>query len=378
MTSLRLLADDLTGALDTAAAFVPLTGPVGGFWRHHDQLPANAAIDAATRELDRATAMSRHHALSDVLAQADIAFKKIDSLLRGHTFPEIAACFATGHWDRIVLAPAFPFQGRVTRDSCQYRRSDDGRWQNVGDIRAGLAAEGLASGVSVFDAETDSNLQSIVRRNLAAGGRILWCGSAGLAQALVAVLAPSGLATPDRVRAPVLGLFGSDQDVTARQLANCAPYTLHLSRHYERSEATQESDGGFPGLLRSARNDEENITKYMAQFDVAMIGFDLPPDTPRAAAAGMIRDRIATLLPALPKPGTLVVAGGETLRTVCDLLGTTHLEVTGAELPGVPRSVMRGGAWDGVDVISKSGAFGAPNLLRDLLASADIAFERIG
>ena len=372
------MADDLTGALDTAAAFVPLTGPVSSFWHSTPTLPINAAIDAATRESDRATAMARHHALSEALARADIAFKKIDSLLRGHTFPEIAACVRTGLWDHIVLAPAFRFQGRVTRGGCQYRLGEDGIWQNVGDIRAGLAAEGLSATVSVFDAENDAELQSVVRHSLAAGGRILWCGSAGLAQALVEVLAPTAKAVPQRLPKPVLGLFGSDQDVTALQLDLCSPYKLLLSRHCEQSVAIQKQLGGTPGLPRFARNDGDAVNERLQRDGAAMIGFALLPNTPRAAAAAIIRDHLAALLPMLDKPGTLIVAGGETLRTVCDLLGATHLDVIGSHLPGVPRSVIRGGAWDGVDVISKSGAFGTPNLLRDLLASADIAFERIG
>jgi hypothetical protein len=37
--------------------------------------------------------------------------------------------------------------------------------------------------------------------------------------------------------------------------------------------------------------------------------------------------------------------------------------------PGVPRSVLQGGAWDGVSVISKSGACGQDTLWRDLLAA---------
>jgi hypothetical protein len=40
--------------------------------------------------------------------------------------------------------------------------------------------------------------------------------------------------------------------------------------------------------------------------------------------------------------------------------------------------VVRGGAWDGVEIVSKSGAFGDPLLLRTLLQHADIAFERTG
>ena len=71
-----------------------------------------------------------------------------------------------------------------------------------------------------------------------------------------------------------------------------------------------------------------------------------------------------------------MVAGGETLRGLCLALGATSLEVQGRIVPGLPRSVMRGGRWDGVTVLSKSGAFGPPNLLRDLLRSAQPATER--
>jgi len=371
MTTLRLLADDLTGALDTAAAFVPLTGDVPGFWvgSPPDRLPANAAIDAATRELSRDEAMARHHALAGALAQGEIAFKKIDSLLRGHSFAEIAACWATGLWHHVVLAPAFPFQGRATRGGCQFRHDATAA---VGDLVAGMHSErvpvrlghpgdALAVGITVFDAETDADLQAAVRVGLAAEGRVLWCGSAGLAQAMVAVLSPNAQAASPPLRLPVLGLFGSDQAVTAQQIAHCDRFALRLSRHCE---------------LRSARNDGEEVKTRLSRDQAAMIGFDLPAHTERATAATLIHDRIAALLPTLPKPGTLVVAGGETLRGICDILGAHRLDVIGNFLPGVPRSILHGGVWDGVDVISKSGAFGAPTLLRDLLGQVGIAFER--
>ena len=87
MTTLRLIADDLTGALDTAAEFVALTGPVHAFWQgsRPAALPANAAIDLATREGSLEAARAATSARCPPLEQADIAFKKIDSLMRGHT-----------------------------------------------------------------------------------------------------------------------------------------------------------------------------------------------------------------------------------------------------------------------------------------------------
>lgn len=366
MTTLRLLADDLTGALDTAAAFVPLVGSVPCFWHGHlpAQFPASAAIDAASRELDRATAMARHVALSGALAQGDIAFKKIDSLLRGHSFAEIAACVGTGLWKHVLIAPAFPFQGRATRGGCQFRRDAQGDWRNVADLVASLQGEGisarigrpgaaLAEGVTVFDAESDDDLQAAVRRGLAAAGAVLWCGSAGLALALVAALGKATQSAPARLRGPVLGLFGSDQDVTAQQLDNCGRFAL-----------------------RVADTNPAPVAARLRRDGAAMVGFTLPAGTGREKAAALIRTRLSSLIATLRKPGTLIVGGGETLRTVCDLLDAERLDVVGAFVPGVPRSIMRGGLWDGVEAISKSGAFGTPDLLRDLLHSADLDTER--
>ena len=69
----------------------------------------------------------------------------------------------------------------------------------------------------------------------------------------------------------------------------------------------------------------------------------------------------------LDPPGTLFVTGGETLRGLCSRWRAKP-RVVGRVVPGVPCSVICGGRWNGVTVVSKSGAFGPPHLLRDLLA----------
>ena len=171
MTGLRLLADDLTGALDTAAELVGVTGPVHAFWHGAipSELPANAAVDSGTRELDAAAAVAVVARLAPVLAGAELAYKKVDTLLRGPTLAEVAACARAG-WEHAVFAPAFPFQGRATRGGVQYARNAEGRWSAVGgDIVAALGAFGvraqsgrpdapLPPGVNVFDAEADTDL----------------------------------------------------------------------------------------------------------------------------------------------------------------------------------------------------------------------------
>jgi uncharacterized protein YgbK (DUF1537 family) len=120
------------------------------------------------------------------------------------------------------------------------------------------------------------------------------------------------------------------------------------------------ADGGPASAGRIAAN--------LAANGIALASFDLPAGTPRPAAADHIGEQIDRLTRGVEPPGTLIVAGGETLRGLCQSLGATSLEVRGRIVPGVPRSVMYGGRWNGVTVVSKSGAFGHPHLLRDLLA----------
>jgi uncharacterized protein YgbK (DUF1537 family) len=110
-----------------------------------------------------------------------------------------------------------------------------------------------------------------------------------------------------------------------------------------------------------------------AQIDrtgVALTSFDLPSGLDRAAAAAKIAQAIGDLTKRLPPPRTLIVAGGETLRSLCHALEAEALQVTSRVEPGIPRSTMLGGRWSGIEVVSKSGAFGPDNVWRDLLKPA--------
>lgn len=359
MPTLRLVADDLTGALDTAAEFVGLAGPVPVLWGSQpaDALPPSAALDTGTREAAAAEAVAAAEASVPALRGADFAYKKLDSLLRGHTLLEVAACFRAGGWTHGVFAPAFPYQERATRGGRQFARASSGEWKPVsGDIvavfagldqpaRTGRLEGPLPPGLTVFDAETDADLARVAALGRAAARPVLWCGSGGLARALA-----SDSATPSSsaLRRPVLGLFGSDQAATARQLAACGAASVKVA------------DGG----PRSATL----LRDRLAARGVAMVSLDLAPGLDREAAARRIADGFGRLVRAIPRPGTLIAAGGETLKALCLALGARCLEAAGQVAPGIPRSVMRGGAWDGLDVVSKSGAFGADALWRDLLA----------
>src|SRR5688500_4940956 len=120
-----ILADDLTGAADSAIAFARRRLAARVVWddaRPEDHLEARAlAYDVATRELDGALAARRHsEALRRLLQPGTSLYKKIDSTLRGRPAEEIAAMLdvmlARVPKLRVVLAPSFPATGRVVRD----------------------------------------------------------------------------------------------------------------------------------------------------------------------------------------------------------------------------------------------------------------------
>jgi len=311
VTRFRLLADDLTGALDSAARFVPLTGPLPVTWQNA-QVPHSAAIDSGTRDLSAAAAQVAIARFAPLLQGADIAFKKVDSLLRGHVALELAACMR--FFDHCVLAPAFPFQGRITRNGRQLVRDGD-NWRDTGVTLPHMR-----------DAETDADLDAIAAEARALPGHVLWCGTGGLAGALAGHLpVPRPFLPP-----PILALIGTDHPVSRAQIAQVPPHRR-----------------------------------------AAVITCDMPPDTDRRAARQHIGTTFATLLRQADRPGTLLVTGGETLRDLCEALGVSHLEVDGELEPGVPTSIMRGGAWDSQRLISKSGAFGDASFLARLLAESE-------
>ncbi len=193
--------------------------------------------------------------------------------------------------------------------------------------------------VRLCDAETDADLDAIVADGRALQGRVLWCGTGGLAGALAGRLP---VAKPKLPR-PILALIGSDHRASATQLAAVPDLHRRLPMHHP----TQ-------------------IARHLAH-GAAVVTVDLPAVTPRDTACRAITAQFAELLRAIERPGTLFVTGGETLRHLCDALDVTHLDVDGEIEPGVPTSILRGGAWDGQRLVSKSGAFGDAGFLQRLL-----------
>ncbi len=370
-TRLFLIADDLTGALDAAARFASPSAPVPVLWRLPDAtIGDRVVLDSATREVGPDMAAARVAALLASRPHDDgtILYAKLDSLLRGNAAAEIGAWLAAVRPRRCIVAPAFPQQGRIGRGGRQIF-ARDGAWiatacDLVADLRAAghdvtLCRPGAAvpDGISFWDAETVADLAAIAAAGDACPGTTLWSGSGGLASALAAHRAGGGLAEASvgALRGPILGLFGTDHPVMLGQIAAMADDLLALSA------------GDETAAVR--------VRGALARQGLALVRPDLPAGLDRSDAAARIERLFADLTARLDPPGTLVVAGGETLRGLCVALAVDRLDLEGELTPGVPVSRIRGGRFDGVRVVSKSGAFGPPDLLRRLLVVAPLNSE---
>ena len=115
-----IVADDLTGALDTAvqfrkAGYQTLVSAQDGSW------PPDAtvvAMSTASRHLD---SIQAHRAITYAVEKVRIEpstriYKKTDSLLRGNIGQELQAVLESTDTSAMVYTPAFPSGGRTTED----------------------------------------------------------------------------------------------------------------------------------------------------------------------------------------------------------------------------------------------------------------------
>jgi len=219
---IAVIADDLTGALDTGVQFRQ--------WAYSVQLTDNledceadvAIINTDTRNKTPEEAYRETYRVAEGISH-DIIYKKMDSTLRGYPGQELQAILdATGE-RKAILSPSYPPSGRRVKGGRlhvgdkpiteteyinEYRRK-------TSEIAMILETEakvlcvsdpiGIAeTGITVLDSETELDLFKIALHRT----RVM-AGSAGLAEALCQVL---------RAPSPVLTIVGSMRRETRAQV----------------------------------------------------------------------------------------------------------------------------------------------------------------
>ena len=392
-SSLRigLIADDLTGALDSGAGFakaglrsVMPFGPTGTV-----ALPVGADViifNTATREGDAVVARerAREAALRLLGHGVSLIYKKIDSVLRGHPGPELSgvldAIAITHPGARALVAPAFPAQGRTTVDGVQLVHGVPVA-SHFGRLEHALAP--VFASCDIRDAITDDDLRVIARDGVA-GGRLLWVGSAGLASQVVEAFRLSGAASETRevdTRSdePDSGAgSGEVWNAVRPERVIVVAGTVHPATVVQVEALVADGWGhiafdiggpdGWPDereILRAMTNCSASGVVVSTHANLA--GHSHPDEVIPSLVRNAVTllDRIAPIVSTLLMDGRtgLVVTGGETAQHLFTGIGVTSVDVSGEALPGIPIGVME---FDGVRVrvATKSGGFGGSDALR--------------
>jgi uncharacterized protein YgbK (DUF1537 family) len=329
----------------------------------HDDAPIGA-LATGTRDVDPAELPERLAAPGRWLAGAELAFKKVDSLLRGNSFAEVAELVRARGFERVLFAPAFPAQGRVTLQGRQWLRGPGGRMVAVGSdtIVEQLVAAGLpAAQLLVPEVQSDDTLAQLAAVTKdPQSHRWLWCGSAGLGAAIARQLGIEPVAASPAPSVPALAVTASRHPVLRAQL-----------------QALSAS-----GACRVLRIDETGVSAacgtalaVLAEGRSALLDLSLHHDASAAQAASMLANRMALLTAKLAPPRRFVVIGGDSLLALCHAGSATGLLAHAAPRPGWGCARIDGGRWHGVEVLSRSGAFGAVDDLIDVFANTTLRRE---
>jgi uncharacterized protein YgbK (DUF1537 family) len=332
---LAIIADDLTGALDTAAPFAgrglhtEVALRVEAVAEALAERPDVLTINTGSRELDGNTAHQLTAAAVRALPAGTRLFKKIDSRLKGHIVAELDATpFKTA-----LVAPAIPAFGRLVHA---------GHIEGFGVTTPISVAEKLgphAARATIPDTLTPGDMEAALEAAEKAGLDLL-IGARGLAEALARRMTGRRDATPaDIPEGPVLFVVGSRDPITLAQIDELrAAYPL---RYLPAPN----------GHLRDLQADTSPITLVQATPGDTEI-------TPLAVSQNLAEG----VCPALTETATtLLLSGGATAEAVLERMGITRFRLLGDCLPGLGLAHAGGQC-----IIAKSGGFGQPDTLRTI------------
>ena len=273
---IAIVADDLTGACDSASPFLRGGQVTVSLWPHLSEPGERAAVAISTdgRDQDAAEARARaRDATAHVMQLGARPYKKVDSRMRGHVAEELAGVLEA--WPgRVLLCPALPAEGRLTI----------GGRQVVGEEITDLVAltSGLGDRVVLRDAVTDAELDEIAAEVLESTD-LLPAGAAGLAAALARAIHPDPYPMPGwpAARNP-LGLVGSKTEVSADQLvrAAAAGWTIRRRTRHEPVDLA-----GHDALFMSGGGTAHGVLAELGARAVQLLG-DAVPRAPVGRVVG--------------------------------------------------------------------------------------------
>lgn len=385
-----IIADDFTGANDTGvqlrrrgfATEVLFAGkPVGA---EH-----SVVIDTESRTVhpDHAYEIVSHAVENVDFDEFCFVIKKVDSTMRGNIASEVKAVDEKFQPELIIFAPALPDLGRTTVDGvqclngteiCRTELALDPKnpvvednlvrmlsavydekvlLKRLPDVRSKDLAFGEGR-IYACDAETNEDL----RRILVAAGKeekkILYIGTAGLADNLMQLERPS---------LPAFGVVASVSTVTNRQMKYCEgkgitmvqiPMHRILSGEEDTSTYLEQTVSALKRgedtilLANTSYNREELELSFEAGEKLG-----LGPVETGDKVRSIIGHLALQVLEQVPVSGVFLT-GGDTALGMLANIGADGSEILSEIRVGIPLVRVKGGSFEGMKLVTKAGAFG--------------------
>jgi uncharacterized protein YgbK (DUF1537 family) len=366
---IAVIADDLTGALDTGVQFHQWGYKVHITDNLNDSKAEITILNTDTRNKTPETAYKTTYHVTKKIGNYDIIYKKTDSTLRGNPGPELQAILdATGE-RKAILSPTYPKTGRRVKNGHLYIENKlitDTDYIHEYRVKSSYIPEIVITktlihhlknaervpdtGIIVLDSETEQDLLKILNNH----PRII-AGSAGLADALCQVL---------RNPPPVLTIIGSIRTETRKQAINLSQRLgaavipldfVKALKQKPQNEAIQKAKKvlsiGHDVIIISALSQkiieetrkeakhmrlnsqklEKNITESLADTTKALLNHKL---------------------------SGIIMTGGATALAIIKRLNVKNIEILDEVQPGIPVLKL-----DNLPAISKAGGFGVSDAL---------------
>jgi uncharacterized protein YgbK (DUF1537 family) len=404
-----ILADDLTGANDTAIQFVNrgLSALVithterfnSASYRDYDVI----AVSTNSRGMSAGDAYNavRETIRKGKTGNGDFFYKKIDSVLRGNPGGELAAVMDEINIPLAIAAPSFPANQSILEhgklssgagvvDAVQVFSAGINRKVEsipLEEIRRGEAntinyiMNRHAGGASVFvaDAVSEADLELVYRSSMRLEKPLVLAGAAAFANHIAASMensarkpsCPVDLAAL-RNNGPALVIAGTRQGETAAQVTTLSRILsipiirFKVDRVIEGKTSEAISDA-FDEVARQMRRKQDMcIIAVESMFKSAIPPGDVARiETECGAISGALGDLTRKVLDTFDFP-VMFCTGGDTSLGVCSSLGITGIQPVAEICPGIPIGKIIGGPHEGRYIITKSGRFGNNSSLLEI------------
>ena len=422
-----IIADDLTGANDTALQF-KLNGADTTILLNNEikekqsSLSQTWAISTESRNVSPQEAFERVKQATQLFVEEitpDFFYKKIDSTVRGNIAVETLSMLEVIGWDAAVIMPAFPQEGRVTvggyhlLKGVPIERTEMARDPHspiteshlptllksqlgekleslVGNIELKTILDGagpilmalnklISEGkkLIIADSTTTTDLEQIVLAMQKSNYEILPVGTAAAAKVLSNEwFPPNEEEEVLPIKLPSLPKFivsGSATQITANQIDK-----LERNEDYEENLLPIELDlntilnGVQENLVERIVSNLGNDNIVLVHTSNLLINFDgfsddtMEADLTKAGLASSITDFLAELTKRVleKKKAILITLGGETSYKCCNAINANQLKLIDEVLPAIALSKnVNSDQW----IVTKSGNLGGVNTLIEIL-----------